>query len=1832
MYKSSWPGTYYFNSFTFTTLGYSGLEGPADDQTYADAPWPSSDYFSIKYGQQNWTVPANGVYQITAAGAYGANPGRVVTGQVTLYQDQVLTMLIGQEPTPLTANVLDNVTVGGGGGTFIVTNGTPLIVASGGDGTGGNSGAFLPSGDGTGNSGAGFYGDGEQSDPYFQFIVPKAYVNGGYGSIYEYGQSTLPEEGGFGGGQCPVGLLTNIQNIVGDGTYVTCTTAVPHGYPYNYIVTINGTNNFDGTWGIQVVDSTTFIFQSSITGSESTGTVSGPTTFSGAGGYTGGSGYVGGGGATCYADPSVQNFTDLGANSNTSGYVTVTLVDPVPLVQSPTWNKTWTTTIDTFVPSNSGASATAFGNGVYVAVTNNGSYPVLYSYDGLNWNKDAVGTVVAPWVSVTYGNGLFVAVASDGHRMISSDGVHWVYKSTQIPSKLWRAVTYGNGLFVAVAVAINIGQLPSVMTSPDGVTWTGVSSAPASAWLSVAYGNGLFVAVAPEKAPYVMTSSDGITWSTRSADRSEWFSVAYGTPLGNGLFVAVSSGVSPAVMTSPDGVVWTSNSLVDVSSWQSVTYGTPLGNGLFVAVAADAAPSVMTSPDGVVWTNRSADRSAWFSVAYGTPLGNGLFVAVSSGASPAVMTSPDGVVWTNRSAPVNSWNSVTYGNPLGNGLFVAVAADAAPSVMTSPDGVVWTNRSAPVNIWRSVTYGNGYFVAIADQSPYVMTSPDGVNWTHIVPLNYSSVTYGNGLFVSVANGGTRASQYSNDGITWHDGHLTVDAWSTVSYGNGVFTALTNLGNKVMSYSTDGINWIYSTFVQSSFTVPSPGIFLPYSVSTTTTGNYILISSLDYSPNVFTPTGTLISSYSEVYPNEGYGWCSAISGNGQTVVIGAPNASSNVGNVYVYTNGTLTTTLTGASANVMFGSSLALSANGQVLIVGAPGTYIGGMPSNSPYANVYTNGTLTQTFTGGAGFGWACAINSTGSVFAVSALLVGFGVAGEQAVYYYNQSPTKLTGQTFRDGFGWAIGLNNNGSVLAVSAYLAAYVNVYLNGSLAYTIQGTYVDQFGWSLGVSADGNTLAIGAPNGDGYINFYNNGDLETTLRGPSGVGFGWTVATSHDDLSIITVSRYGSNVDSFKSTRREPWTGSTYASDAGLFVAVSSSGATIYSQTGISWNDGAILLAPSKCITYGQGYFVAPSSEQTIPYISISPDCLTWTRVALETGGVYSGATYGDPRGFVIVSDTTFEFGLTPTFFANPNDVIASTKLQYNDWSQVAYGNGAFVAGGQGLLQTTFDGGQTWYSNIVSNTVVSVSYSRDIGTFLAFGNKFVDGTYTSQDGFYWQQNTNLPLDVPSKIVSTVWGLDKFVGVLDGDSNVFYSRDGVYWNTTTQGTGLDAWKGVAYGNGKFVACPTASNAMVSSDGITWASQDIISNPSSSPCNSIAYGNGLFVAVFNGGSSPHHVATSPDGINWTPNDSSSAAGSWNSVTYVNGLFVAVSGGSSPYVMTTTVPAGEWIPNYSAPYGYWLSVTYGNGVFVAVSGGSSPYVMTTTVPAGEWIPNYSAPYGYWNSVTYGNGLFVAVSGGSSSHVMTATDPRGTWTPNVSSSIAGYWNSVTYGNGLFVAVSGGSSSHVMTSPDGTTWTPNDSSSAAGSWISVTYGNGVFVAVSDGSSPYVMTSHDGATWTPRSSPGSFWSSVTYGNDRFVAVSYNSPYTMTSADGINWITTFDAASSIAYGNGIFVAVSNSGNYGAAYSSDGLTWAVSVYAPADVWESVVYGNGFFMATSNNGTYPAMYSQDGIHWYTDISGAQAIDWGSVSYGENNTFLAINGIGGSIMTTQLGETF
>jgi hypothetical protein len=277
----------------------------------------------------------------------------------------------------------------------------------------------------------------------------------------------------------------------------------------------------------------------------------------------------------------------------------------------------------------------------------------------------------------------------------------------------------------------------------------------------------------------------------------------------------------------------------------------------------------------------------------------------------------------------------------------------------------------------------------------------------------------------------------------------------------------------------------------------------------------------------------------------------------------------------------------------------------------------------------------------------------------------------------------------------------------------------------------------------------------------------------------------------------------------------------------------------------------------------------------------------------------------------------------------------------------------------------------------------------------------------------------------------------------------------------------------------------------------------------VAYGNGLFVAVSETGSS-NRVMTSPNGITWTAR-ASAADNNWRAVTYglQNGdptkpLFVAVSdNGSGNRVMTS--PDGiNWTTRTSVNNNAWVGVTYGGGLFVAVSNTGSGTVVMTSPDGITWTGRTAAVGNAWQSVTYGlqNGdptkpLFVAVANsGTGNRVMTSLDGI-TWTSRTSAA-DNFWYDIAFGNGVFVAVGFTGSNRVMTSPDGITWTARNAA-VANEWLSVAFGDGLFVAVSgnSGTGNRVMTSPDGITWTSRTSAAdNIWRSTIFGDGRFVAV----------------------------------------------------------------------------------------------------------------------------------------
>jgi len=224
-----------------------------------------------------------------------------------------------------------------------------------------------------------------------------------------------------------------------------------------------------------------------------------------------------------------------------------------------------------------------YGDGKFVVVGSAGT--ILTSPEGVSWALGSSGTPESLY-GVTYENRTFVAVGGGGTIRTSPDGVAWMGRSSGTRNWIYD-VTYGNGKFVAVE-----GGDAFLISLDNGFNWTrrtaGIAPPPGYSYVGlggVTYGNGKFVAVGNRAT--ILTSPDGETWTQRDSGAStinNLFSVTYG----NGTFVAV--GYPGTILTSPDGETWTQRT----SGTTEGLYGVAYGNGTFVAVGEGG--TILTSP------------------------------------------------------------------------------------------------------------------------------------------------------------------------------------------------------------------------------------------------------------------------------------------------------------------------------------------------------------------------------------------------------------------------------------------------------------------------------------------------------------------------------------------------------------------------------------------------------------------------------------------------------------------------------------------------------------------------------------------------------------------------------------------------------------------------------------------------------------------------------------------------------------------------------------------------------------------------------------------------------------------------------------------------------------------------------------------------------------------------------------------------------------------------------------------------------------------------------------------------------------------------------------
>jgi WD40-like Beta Propeller Repeat./Immunoglobulin I-set domain. len=291
----------------------------------------------------------------------------------------------------------------------------------------------------------------------------------------------------------------------------------------------------------------------------------------------------------------------------------------------------------------------------------------------------------------------------------------------------------------------------------------------------------------------------------------------------------------------------------------------------------------------------------------------------------------------------------------------------------------------------------------------------------------------------------------------------------------------------------------------------------------------------------------------------------------------------------------------------------------------------------------------------------------------------------------------------------------------------------------------------------------------------------------------------------------------------------------------------------------------------------------------------------------------------------------------------------------------------------------------------------------------------------------------------------------------------------------------------------------------TWTSLNHGLGSNLNELNSVAFGNGLFVAIkstMSGGTL--HYATSTDGTTWTARTlttSITSSGSAQRVRFLDGKFLIM-------------PIG---------------LDGANGVALAFTSTDGLNWTSSTVGTTATSPD---------EIDFGGGRVLAVGG---NNYFIGSSDFSTWT-GLNTGLQGAFGiqDVAYGNGRwFITTNGGG--EVATSTDGVTFTKVDGLGVLGGFR-VEYGNGVWFFYSQVDN---AVSSDGVTFTtvtrtPNVTPGGT-GNIRFVNGRFL--SYGPGNFQASTDGQTWTDfgtppslgagfVFHAINDFAYGNGKYVAV----------------------------------------------------------------------------------------------------
>ena len=462
------------------------------------------------------------------------------------------------------------------------------------------------------------------------------------------------------------------------------------------------------------------------------------------------------------------------------------------------------------------------GMGLFLVACGTGIY---YSSDGLTFTKAEIDNAeITRWCGICYGNEMFVAF-NMGHTAYSYDGMKFI--TVSFTNNMWVSMAYGNGVFLAVSMETEYAF------SRDGKTFTVGADTNSSYFNSICYGNEKFVAVGGR---YTSSTTGKFVTATdflAKVDASNKYALKKADSLNvvhNDRTLTIT-GDTESNKFNVD-ITTTSNTMnimkmglgkVDFGYNQIRTQHLVLAEQSLQQIIRSDMSKRPKSTDVSLYTalmidnnfyNKSEIDSKITEIKNELPedvdlsgyvTNDGLSSQLNDYVTNDGLTNKLSSYYTNEEADdkfvINDygnelsftdggtidtfgWYSVCY----GNGMFIAVSYN--DNCAWSSDGKTFTLGKIGTGSWYSVCYGNGMFVTVSDTR--CAWSSDGKTFTYgtITENGWQSVCYGNGMFVAFGYG---KCAWSSNGKTFTYGTSSNGLWVNVCYGNGMFITVDENG-------------------------------------------------------------------------------------------------------------------------------------------------------------------------------------------------------------------------------------------------------------------------------------------------------------------------------------------------------------------------------------------------------------------------------------------------------------------------------------------------------------------------------------------------------------------------------------------------------------------------------------------------------------------------------------------------------------------------------------------------------------------------------------------------------------------------------------------------------------------------------------------------------------------------------------------------------------------------------------------------------------------------------------------------------------------------------